>query len=46
VRKFLVSTGVQDNRLRTVSYGKERPAVALSSDTGWAQNRRGVTVID
>ena len=46
VRKFLVSSGVQDNRVRTVSYGKERPAVALSSEQGWAQNRRGVTLID
>jgi peptidoglycan-associated lipoprotein len=46
VRKFLVSSGVQDNRLRTVSYGKERPAIALSNESGWAQNRRGVTVID
>jgi peptidoglycan-associated lipoprotein len=46
VRKFLLSSGIQDNRIRTVSYGKERPQVALSNDQGWAQNRRGVTVID
>ena len=44
-RAFLISQGVDGNRLRTVSYGKERP-VALSSDAqAWSQNRRGVTVV-
>jgi peptidoglycan-associated lipoprotein len=46
VRKFLVSSGIPENRMRTVSYGKERPAVAISNPQGWAQNRRAVTVID
>jgi len=45
VRSYLVSLGVPQNRLTTVSYGKERPAVLGSDDSSWAQNRRGVTVI-
>jgi peptidoglycan-associated lipoprotein len=44
-RDFLLSQGVSGQRLRTVSFGKERP-VALGSDEGsWAQNRRAVTVV-
>ncbi len=44
-RAFLISQGVEGGRLRTVSYGKERP-VALGSDPqAWSQNRRGVTVV-
>ena len=44
-RAFLISQGTDGSRLRTVSYGKERP-VALGSDTqAWSQNRRGVTVV-
>lgn len=44
-RDFLLTQGVPATRLRTVSYGKERP-VALGSDAGsWAQNRRAVTVV-
>ncbi len=44
-RDFLLSQGVAAARMRTVSFGKERP-VALGSDEGsWAQNRRAVTVV-
>lgn len=43
--RFLVSNGVPADRLRTVTFGKERP-VALGSDPqSWAQNRRSVTVV-
>ena len=46
VKSYLVALGVEPNRLSTISYGKERP-VALGSDSGaWAQNRRGVTIVD
>ncbi|HVI49793.1 MAG TPA: OmpA family protein, partial [Candidatus Sulfotelmatobacter sp.] len=45
VKEFLVAQGVQASRLKTVSYGKERPAVLGSNETAWAQNRRGVGVI-
>ena len=44
-RSYLVSLGVPQNRLTTVSYGKERPAVLGSDESSWAQNRRSVTVI-
>lgn len=42
---FLVSRGVAPNRLRTVSYGKERPIAVCSNESCWSQNRRAVTVI-
>jgi len=44
-KNYLVSLGVAPNRIRTVSFGKERP-VALASNAGaWAQNRRAASVI-
>lgn len=46
VKNYLVATGVGSDRLTTISYGKERPAVAAASEDGWAQNRRGVTKVD
>jgi peptidoglycan-associated lipoprotein len=44
-KNYLVSLGVPESRLRTVSYGEERPADIGSSDTAWARNRRAVTVM-
>ena len=44
-KNYLVALGVNPNRIRTISYGKERPAVAGSNDAAWAQNRRAVTVV-
>lgn len=46
VRDYLVALGVPSSRLNVVSYGKERPAVLGSNPQAWAQNRRGVTVIN
>ncbi|MDP9195646.1 MAG: peptidoglycan-associated lipoprotein Pal [Pseudomonadota bacterium] len=46
VKNYLVSMGVNEARVYTVSYGKERPAVTGSGDASWAQNRRGVTVVN
>ena len=40
VRTFLAGYGVPGTRLSTISYGKERPAVAGSTESAWAQNRR------
>ena len=37
---FLVKAGVAADRLKTVSYGKERPADAGHSEAAWAKNRR------
>jgi peptidoglycan-associated lipoprotein len=45
VKKYLAGAGIADSRLKTISYGKERPAVQGSNDAAWAQNRRGVTVL-
>ncbi|MCC6597257.1 MAG: peptidoglycan-associated lipoprotein Pal [Alphaproteobacteria bacterium] len=46
VKNFLVASGVAANRINTISYGKERPAVPGSDETSFAQNRRGVTKVD
>lgn len=42
VESYLVALGVQAARLKTISYGKERPAVLGSTEQAWAQNRRAV----
>ena len=44
-KNYLVALGVSPNRIRTISYGKERPAVAGSNKAAWAQNRRSVTSV-
>ena len=45
VRTFLAGYGIQANRLGTISYGKERPAVEGSTETAWARNRRAEFVV-
>ena len=45
VREFLVTQGVPDARLRTISYGKERPIEICSDEACYSQNRRAVTVL-
>lgn len=40
VRNYLIQLGVSGDRLVTISYGKEFPAVAGSNEAAWAQNRR------
>jgi len=45
VKEYLASLGVEGSRLRTVSYGKERPFCSESSESCWQQNRRGHFVI-
>jgi peptidoglycan-associated lipoprotein len=46
VREYLVSRGVAANRMRTISYGKERPVAVCDDISCWSQNRRAVTVLD
>ncbi len=46
VKKYLTARGVDANRVATISYGKERPQVLGSNEAAWAQNRRGVTVVN
>jgi len=45
VRDYLASLGVAGNRMRVISYGKERPVALGHTEAAWAQNRRAVTVI-
>ncbi len=45
-RNFLLSQGVPAERIRVVSYGKERPVALCSDDSCWSQNRRSVTVVE
>lgn len=44
-KKYLVALGIAANRVGTISYGKERPAVVGSNEAAWAQNRRDVMVV-
>ena len=46
VRDYLVSRGIQGNRMRTISYGKERPVAVCNDISCWSQNRRAVTVLN
>ena len=45
-KNYLVAQGTNPSRVKVISYGKERPAVLGSNEASWAQNRRGVTVVD
>jgi peptidoglycan-associated lipoprotein len=45
VRDYLISRGIQANRMRTISYGKERPVAVCNDISCWSQNRRAVTVL-
>ena len=45
VQEFLISQGIAPSRLRTVSYGKERPIEVCSEESCYSRNRRAVTVI-
>jgi len=45
VRDYLMSRGVAANRMRTISYGKERPVAVCDDISCWSQNRRAVTVL-
>ena len=45
VRDYLTSRGIAANRMRTISYGKERPVAVCNDISCWSQNRRAVTVL-
>ena len=45
VQEYLISQGVSAARLRTISYGKERPVEVCSDEACYSKNRRAVTVI-
>ncbi|CAI8444838.1 MAG: Outer membrane lipoprotein Omp16 [SAR116 cluster bacterium MED-G04] len=44
-RDFLVAQGIDGARIKTISYGKERPEMVGSNDEAWAKNRRSVSII-
>jgi peptidoglycan-associated lipoprotein len=44
-RDYLISRGVAGSRLKTISYGKERPVAVCDDISCWSQNRRAVTVL-
>ena len=46
VRTFLASRGIDPGRMRTISYGKERPVAVCNDISCWSQNRRAVTVLN
>jgi peptidoglycan-associated lipoprotein len=46
VHDYLASRGVQAHRMRTISYGKERPVAVCDDISCWSQNRRAVTVLN
>jgi peptidoglycan-associated lipoprotein len=45
-RDYLASQGVQGNRMRTISYGKEKPVAVCDDISCWSQNRRAVTALN
>jgi peptidoglycan-associated lipoprotein len=45
VRQYLVAQGVPADRIKTISYGKERPEAVGSDEGAWARNRVGITAL-
>jgi peptidoglycan-associated lipoprotein len=45
VREYLASRGIDSARMRTISYGKERPVAVCDDISCWSQNRRSVIVL-
>jgi peptidoglycan-associated lipoprotein len=46
VRDYLVINGIDPDRIKVISYGKEKPAVVGSNGMAWSKNRRAVTIIN
>ena len=46
VHDYLVAKGVSASRMKTISYGKERPVATCDDISCWSQNRRAVTVLN
>lgn len=45
-RQYLIAQGIPASRIKTVSYGKERPDPVGSDEAAWARNRRAVTALE
>ena len=46
VRTYLASQGIEAARMRTISYGKERPVAVCNDISCWSQNRRSQTALN
>jgi peptidoglycan-associated lipoprotein len=46
VRNYLAQNGINASRIRTISYGKERPVAVCNDISCWSQNRRAQTVLN
>ena len=46
VKNYLIGKSIAANRMKIISYGKERPAFVGSGEEVWAKNRRAVTVVN
>ena len=44
-REFLLSRGIESSRIKTVSFGKERPAELCSNENCYRENRRAVSIV-
>ena len=45
VKEYLVSLGVRNDRLTTISFGKECPVCVESNESCWSQNRRAISAL-
>jgi peptidoglycan-associated lipoprotein len=45
-KNFLIAQGINSGRIRTISYGKERPVAVCDDISCWSQNRRTVTLLE
>ena len=45
VKNYLISRGIDANRIKVISYGKEKPAMVGANEAAWSQNRRAVTLV-
>ena len=46
VKAYMQAHGIDPSRMRTISYGKERPVAVCNDISCWSQNRRAVTVLN
>jgi peptidoglycan-associated lipoprotein len=46
VKAYMTAHGIDPSRMRTISYGKERPVAVCNDISCWSQNRRAVTVLN
>lgn len=44
-RQYLIAQGIPAARIKTVSFGKERPDPVGSDEAAWSRNRRAVTAL-